>query len=338
MLKNIWFMLCLLIFVFTIRYAVDFARYTRCFVEYACIIHQSRLLSATFRWRLQNLESEDVRQLHEAVEGLHTAYREMVHEESHFDELSQKMMKKREWMESVDKALGKGVLGEDVFADDEATRKDFDLAYDTYVDLVAKIAKEVMEAERTVFTSEYFRRLHFGLTDEAKERHRQELNNKRQTVLSSKYRKPHNRAVRNLMGKIPYRYSNALDVWQATTRDEKGYWHQDKYSTGIQRISVWTKRFGNKDLAVTLNDIMPLVLFVWLGPVVIRTLEIFTGTYLVVWLQAWVLGILWSVYFDAPRQAILWLLRKIDAGLGSIKLKPGKDSELKLDAIGEIRF
>ena len=44
----------------------------------------------------------------------------------------------------------------------------------------------------------------------------------------------------------------------------------------------------------------------------------------------------WSVYFDAPRHAILWLLRKIDAKLVTTTDGVDGDFEHTLYVVGEI--
>ena len=221
-------------------------------------------------------------------------------------------------MESVDRALSK-----DIFAGDKGAKEEFDLAYGAYADLVGKIAREVMKAERAVMTSDYFSRIHFGSSKDTA-RDRQKLQNARQGTLSADNRDLHKAAVRDLLGKIPYRYSNFLDVWQATGRDQQGYWVRLDNEPRTPCVTVWTKRFGNKKLADTLHELVGLAWILCLGSVFLRFVELFVGTCIVAWLQVSVVGLLWSIYYDAPRLALLWILRKIDAQLDGI---PNRDED-----------
>ena len=221
-------------------------------------------------------------------------------------------------MESVDMALSK-----DIFAGDKAAKEEFDLAYRAYVDLVAKITKEVIKAENVIMTPAYFHWKDSGSGRDPRN-YRWELRNTRRKHLGRDNGDLHKTAVRDLMGKIPYRYSNALDVWQATGRDKNGYWDPMRNKPRNACITVWTKRFGNEELAVDLHEMVRMVWFVCLGSVFLRVLELFFGTYIVAWLQVWVLGLLWSIYYDAPRHALLWILRKIEAKLDGI---PNRDED-----------
>ena len=97
--------------------------------------HPSRMLTATYHWRVRTLESEDVRQLHEAVEGLETAYRQVEEADSHVGSgFYRKMATKAEWMKSVDNALSTQVL-----AGDQAVKEEFYSAYNAYFDVLSEI-------------------------------------------------------------------------------------------------------------------------------------------------------------------------------------------------------
>lgn len=116
-------------------------------------------------------------------------------------------------------------------------------------------------------------------------------------------------AVRDMLGKIPYSYANAMDAWQASSQYPGRDVEPLELYPGIACEQVWTRRYGDEDLAKRLVFLSFILLFLGLVSGGYRTLEeLLLGTRVVQFFHKLILGELWSVYYDTPRRALLWLL------------------------------
>ena len=347
MQTKVWFLLRLLVFVFTIRYA---AALVRCIPEYAWVGHPSYLMSpshyvATEKIAPKPLGFEEADQVRVAVNALNDRYEQLTSRDY------QRMENLDKWMASVDASLWKlikkgsfagayewadikkdnskietekitkeifpfetEIVTDGVFADDiakfsggrfedEAAKEEFFLAYNAYRKVVADIVAELNETHVTL---------------EAEEDDSDSSRKACEKLLADNAIR-HRTAAEGMLKKLPAPASTAISELVALSEWRDTYESTNSHESVLSGFEVspceklWAQRYNDKDFAHTLIVISQWFLAFWLLTSILRLLDqLFVGTHAVEKLQRWAFGLLWSVYYDAPRHVVLWLLRKID--------------------------
>lgn len=316
MVKKTWLFLRLLVFVLTIRYAVALCW---CIPEYAWTVHPSDLLRPSYYQQSQSKEVDKTDEVRTAVTKLYSNY-DGLQGLNYSEELDRDT-----WMDSIDNSIWKLIsqgtayeglvltrmkkhfsspetskVSEGVFAN-EAAKNDFFSAYKAYLDVVANIKEELDT-------------LYLDSRDQL-----ESIDSRLDACNKSlrENRKRHTLAVKDLVRNIP---APLIGTSQSSTPKVRR--NSVPSTVIVSRIlgtegsnpclRLWEERYGDKVFAQNLSVIVKWFIRVWLLSCILRLGErLFLGTYLVATLQGFVLGYLWSIYYDAPRHAILWLLEII---------------------------